>query len=325
VNRTLKQQNDHRRTLACLRSHFLVGRAGLEPATFCASGSFLALNGEINLDWTDFREWVKSRYAKSYAPTVYCYAKRFSRLLYGNLAELERMSRSKKGAILRALTALSKYLGVYGQFKYRMKSYGLKWESQSSFESFLRILKDDLKSGVLEWVKKCLSVFDRSYATFVEFVLISGLRKTEAIEAFNLIVNLSKKEKLSEYYNSDFNSLEHFRYPKKFIRGSKNVFFSFIPEFFLNRIVECGTISASGYKRRRMRHGLSSRLKDLRDYYASFMLKHGLLREEIDLIQGRIGKSIFMKHYFSPTIEDLKNRVLKAVNKMIKTELQKLI
>jgi len=125
---------------------------------------------------------------------------------------------------------------------------------------------------------------------------------------------------LDEYYNGNLESLEHFRYPERFIRGSKNVFFSFIPEAFLNRIVECSaTISDSGLKRRRMRYAIRhSRLKDLRDYHATFLLHHGLLREEIDLIQGRVGKSMFMRHYFSPAIEDLKNRTLKAVEQMQK-------
>jgi len=125
---------------------------------------------------------------------------------------------------------------------------------------------------------------------------------------------------LDEYYNRSLESLEHFRYPERFIRGSKNVFFSFIPEAFLNRIVECNaTISDSSLKRRRMRYAIRhSRLKDLRDYHATFMLHHGLLREEIDLIQGRVDKSMFMRHYFSPAIEDLKNRTLKAVDQIQK-------
>jgi hypothetical protein len=37
----------------------LVSWAGFEPATFCASGSFWALNGEINVDWVAFREWLR--------------------------------------------------------------------------------------------------------------------------------------------------------------------------------------------------------------------------------------------------------------------------
>jgi hypothetical protein len=53
------------------------------------------------------------------------------------------------------------------------------------------------------------------------------------------------------------------------------------------------------------------------------MLNHGLLREEIDLIQGRIGKSLFIKHYFSPAINDLKNRTLSANQRIISELRQK--
>ncbi|MCD6529823.1 hypothetical protein J7L06_06010 [Candidatus Bathyarchaeota archaeon] len=269
------------------------------------------------LDWDGFREWLKAKYSKKYAWTVHRYAKRYFYMFQGNLGEVETFGRAKRRIVLSSLIALSKYLGVYEAFKRRMKNYGLKWESQSSFESFMRILRES-KSDVLGWVKRCLEAFDKPYAMFVKFALISGLRKTEAIEAFNLAVKLGKAGSLSEYYNRELQTLEHFRYPEKFIRGSKNVFFSIIPSGFLASMVECGTVSDSGYKRRLKKAGLPSRIKDLRDYYATFMLQHGLFKEEVDLIQGRIGKTIFMKHYFSPSIRDLCDRTLKAVRKILR-------
>jgi hypothetical protein len=61
---------------------------------------------------------------------------------------------------------------------------------------------------------------------------------------------------------------------------------------------------------------LNMRLKELRDYYATFMVHNGLIREEVDLLQGRVGKSIFMQHYFSPNIEDLRARALTAVDRI---------
>lgn len=39
---------------------------------------------------------------------------------------------------------------------------------------------------------------------------------------------------------------------------------------------------------------------------------HACIREEVYLLQGRVGKSIFMHHYFSPNIMELKDKVLKA-------------
>ena len=57
----------------------------------------------------------------------------------------------------------------------------------------------------------------------------------------------------------------------------------------------------------------------LRSYFATFMIKNGLIKEEVDILQGRVGTSIFMRHYFSPQIYELRNRVLRAVGKMRKT------
>ncbi|MCD6529977.1 hypothetical protein J7L06_06800, partial [Candidatus Bathyarchaeota archaeon] len=60
------------------------------------SGGFLLPPASI--DWEVFRRWVKSRYAKSYAPTVYCYARKYHGLLCGDLSKLGSFSKSKRGA-----------------------------------------------------------------------------------------------------------------------------------------------------------------------------------------------------------------------------------
>jgi len=212
--------------------------------------------------------------------------------------------------------ALSKYSGVYAQFKQRMKDYGLKWEGYDNFDSFLRILQNK-NPDTLEWVKKCLGFFDETYKTFVLFALISGMRRSEVINSFNLIIVLGKQGKLSDYYNDELQALEHFRYRKLFLRGKKNVFFSFIPKEFVNKISQCSKVSISTLKRRRLKHGLSAQFQGVREYYATFMLQHKLLQQEVDILQGRIGRSMFMKHYFSPDIKDLRDRTRNAVQQML--------
>jgi intergrase/recombinase len=268
------------------------------------------------LNWQIFRQWVKSKYAKSYAPSVYCYAFKFHGLLNGNLAELEAFGKSKRGTILRALVALSKYLGVYPQFKQRMKEYGLKWEGYDGFDSVVRMMKDK-SFDTLKWVKNCISVFDKTYRTLVLFALISGMRRSEVINSFNLIIKLGRQVKLGEYYNDEMHILEHFKYKQTFLRGKKNVYFSFIPKDFINKIPQCKTVSISGFKRRKTKNGFSSQFHAIRDYYATFMIQHGLLQQEVDVLQGRIGRSMFMKHYFSPDLKDLENRTLNAVQQML--------
>ena len=64
------------------------------------------------------------------------------------------------------------------------------------------------------------------------------------------------------------------------------------------------------------KHKMKCRLQHLRHYSATMMIQNGLLREEADLLQGRIGKTVFTQHYFSPNIENLKNRSLKIIQKI---------
>ena len=123
--------------------------------------------------------------------------------------------------------------------------------------------------------------------------------------------------RLSEYYNEELQMLEHFRYKGIFIRGKKNVFFSFVPKEFVDTILRCRTVSASSFKRRTIWHGFSSVFQGLRDYFTTFMVHHGLLQQEVDLLQGRIGRTLFMKHYFSPEIGVSKAKTLSAIQHML--------
>jgi intergrase/recombinase len=237
-------------------------------------------------------------------------------MVNGSLAELNSFSKAKKRTVLASLIALAKYIGGYEAFKEKMRNYGVRWEGRNAIESFLRILNDD-SNNVLDWVKTCVSEFDASYATLVKFILITGLRKGEAINAFNLAIRLSRAGRLDEVYNAELETLELYKFPKVFLRRSKNAFFSFVPAVFINELVQSRTISETGLKRRLERRHMQSRLKALRHYHATFMVRNGLLREEADLLQGRINQSIFMRHYFSPSINELRQRAIAVVQRLL--------
>jgi len=269
---------------------------------------------EQSLDWDSFKKWLDAKYSKSWSADVFRMAKKHSALLNGNLRELDSLSKSNRSNALKALIALSRYLGCYRQFKSRISDYGLKWETQNSMEAFLRIM--NTKTDLMDWVGRCLTSLDESESTFIRFAMVSGLRKGEAINSFNLIVDLSQKGIILGYLNAESGALEHFRFEKTFIRGSKNVFFSFLPPDLIEWVAKCRPISYPKLRKDLKKHGLNIRINELRDNYATFMIHHGLIREEVDLLQGRVGRSIFMRHYFSPAINDLKDRVLRACSEL---------
>ena len=91
-----------------------------------------------------------------------------------------------------------------------------------------------------------------------------------------------------------------------------------IPKDLVKQIVECEPITYDVIGKRLTRRGIKTRINELRDYYATFMVRHGLIKEEVDLLQGRITKSIFVRHYWSPAIKELKQRVFTALQELEK-------
>jgi intergrase/recombinase len=293
---------------------------GHEPPKQLANETAFTLPGEcsaVNLqdvDWPGFKEWCYSRYAKGWSAAVFRYAREYHELLSGDLSKLETLSKAKRKNVLSSLTALAKYLGIYESFKTKMKNYGVKWATRKSVDSVVRIL--EAKDDVLDWAKTATERLENSYATLVKLAAASGLRKTESIDAFNLAVKLQNAGKLGDYYHPELQALEHFKHPETFIRDTKNVFFSFVPKHLITEVTAGHPISHTTLRRKLKKHDLPLRFAELRDYFATFMVHNGVIQQEVDLLQGRIGRSIFMRHYFSPDIENLRDRVLAAIAKL---------
>jgi hypothetical protein len=129
---------------------------------------------------------------------------------------------------LKALFCASKYLGFYEEYKTKLKSYGIKWSNEdTSFNGFLAIFNH--KHDTLpDWIKQIPPHLNESEKLFVKFLSVTGLRKSEGLTSFNMIIRLNNEGKLSEYYNSELNVLEHFKYGKVFLRGTKNCYISFV-------------------------------------------------------------------------------------------------
>ena len=138
----------------------------------------------------------------------------------------------------------------------------------------------------------------------------------EAVESYNLIINLSSNGKLNQYYDVQNETLEHFRFKERFIRKNKKVLISFVPEQLIELVCRERKVTfwqiCNSVKRKRLR----LRFGDIREYYATFMTKF-LSQPEIDFLQGRASGSVFMSNYFNPAlIGDLRNRVFKAIREI---------
>jgi len=263
-----------------------------------------------------FKAYLLGKYHnRTWALELFRNARRYQDLM-SNLSMLDSFSKSKKYHVLQSLIALSKYLGCYEEFKVQIKTHGIKWRKASSLEAFLRI-RNNSNSSILGWLRQVSEVLGEDSATFLEFALISGLRITESIESFNLVIKLSREHRLEEYFNENLNTLEHFAFPKIFLRTTKNAFVTIVSRQLIEKISHCEPITYSSVKMKLQRKHLPMRFDELRDYFGSFMVQHGnLIREEVDLLQGRIGESIFTRHYFSPSFQELRDRTMKAIENL---------
>ncbi len=186
-------------------------------------------SAQFNIDWVDFKEWLSHRYAKSHAPSILSYCKRYSHIVFGAIRDVDRLSPKSKNNVVKALIVLSKYLGIHDQFKASLKNYGVKLFSADAFSSFLRVYNNS-NSDLMKWVQETSAALRPSEKLYLQFLRVSGLRKEEGIISFNKIIELSKRGALGEYYNEERSLLEHFKYKEQFLEEQKTCTSQFCPD-----------------------------------------------------------------------------------------------
>jgi intergrase/recombinase len=196
-----------------------------------------------------------------------------------------------------------------------LKLHGITRYKPDAIQSFTRIFNSEAHNGLGEWCRQANAVLDESEKLYLRFVLLSGVRAMEGIKSFNLIVDLGSSYN-KKYYNEKTLFLEHFRYPKLFLRNSKNLYVSAVPRDILNQISQASVVSYNAIDKKLNKVNLSMRVKQLRSFYATKMREQGLLSEQIDLMQGRVGKSIFLHHYFKADPLLLSKKVLELLPKL---------
>jgi len=159
------------------------------------------------------------------------------------------------------LIAFSKFHGFYLEFKQKIKAYGIKWSQSTSVDSFFRILRTQ-NNNALQWYRDATKVLDSDSSACLKFTLLSGLRRTEAMNSFNLLIRLHRNNKLDEYYNEGI--LEHFRYRDLFLRNTKNVFISMIPKELITEVAEHNYVTYDMVRKKLYRRHMPTRINELR-------------------------------------------------------------
>ena len=236
-----------------------------------------------------------------------CYAKRHYHVLEsGNIGQLNALPSTIRANAIKSLITVSKYIGCYEQFKAAVKSYGIKNAQPDALAVFVRIYSNT-NNNLDEWFAKVKPILTPEENLLLKFLRLTGLRCSEGIASFNLIIELLEQGKLPEYINADTGILEHFRYKSQFLRGTKNAFISIVPEALIGIISGSRPVTYAAITKKLQKQKIQSRISELRDFYGTFMIRHGLVAQEADLLCGRIPPSIFVRHYFSLVIKELRS------------------
>jgi hypothetical protein len=279
----------------------------------CQDGVHCGESKSDNIDWVSFKTWVAKEYRPKTAHDRFSYAKQYSScLLEKDLKPLLELSQDKRSHVMKALSSLSKFLGIYDQFMALIKNYGLKWSVRSDDLIIARFTKSVDPDEIFNWIKQ-VKASCPTFRDFMDLIATTGLRYEEAIESYNLIIKLSKENKLKQYYDNEREILEHFRFKDIFLRKTKKVFISFVPTELIQRISQAKPLSV-GYVQNKVKRKIGKlRFGDIRELHGTLLTKH-LSEVEINFLHGRVSSSVFMRNYFNPAwIKDLKERTFKAV------------
>jgi hypothetical protein len=267
-------------------------------------------NIDLNINLTEYREFLLSKFSRSYALQLFNNGIKYFSFLESPQG-ISALPVSVRGNVLKAMVNLAKYTGIYEEYKIKLKNYGVKWINRDdAFNSFLRIVNNQ-HNNLGEWYKATQNILRDNEKLWLRFNLLTGLRKQESIHAFNLIIKLAKEGNLSAYFNESLGILEHFKYADLFLRQTKKVYISIVNKGLIYEICNSQPVSYSAIRKRLARNKLNLRIKELRSYFATYLRKKGIISEYIDLLQGRIPKSVFARHYLK--VDDVKELVAQVL------------
>jgi intergrase/recombinase len=96
--------------------------------------------------------------------------------------------------------------------------------------------------------------------------------------------------------------LQHVKYPEIFIRKTKKAYISIVNESIIQIAIEtrqCNYNSMRCYLKRRK---IPFNFNYCRKIFATYMRMQGIEQEVIDLLQGRLPKSIFLRYHYRPDL-----------------------
>jgi hypothetical protein len=208
--------------------------------------------------------------------------------------EILALTNDKRIHVMKSLAVLSKFIGCYDKWKEIKDRYRLSWSNEDSLAYFNNIFYNGAGyRTMIAWLKGTYSKLPQEYGNCLIYCLLTGLRPDEACKSIFLI-----HTDLENYLNRDTMTLEHFKYPGIFLRRTKKAYVSILTDKILEIAMESGCFSYNAIRMKIRKTKTEMKMAYSRKIFATDLRMNGIEQETIDLLQGRIPKSVFARHYF---------------------------
>ena len=216
-----------------------------------------------------------------------------------SIGELLTFSPNKRLHIMKALSSLSKFSVRHDLWKQIIKKYNLLWSTgDDSLSIFNKIVNETSYSDMLKWIKDVILEIPKPQGNLFNFNTLTGLRPIEVSNSIHLI-----HSNLDDYWNKDKGLLEHYKFPNEFIRRTKKVFISIVDKPLIELAKNCPmNVSYNALKLMLKRKVLDMNMYFCRKVFSTYLRDEGVAPEIIDLLQGRISSSVFVRHYYRPDV-----------------------
>jgi hypothetical protein len=248
--------------------------------------------------WVLFRKYLQGFNGPKTISSRLSYAKRYYCLLTnGNFNNLHGLTKDIRNHVMKALAALSKYLGIYDKWKGIVERYSLKWSSGfNGLDAFKKIISSDkdleslIKAVTNTIGNKVIPIGNRN---LIIYTLITGLRAAESIESVKLLKDESLR---SRYLSAEQPVMKHYEFPDIFIRSTKKAYISIVNKEIIELAMSCSNVNVNNFRSFFTKRKIPLNMNYCRKIYATYLRSRGIESEIVDLLQGRIPQSVFLRH-----------------------------
>jgi intergrase/recombinase len=163
--------------------------------------------------------------------------------------------------------------------------------------------------AMINWVKQAHYLAPK-YRHVLRYAYLTGLRPEEVFMSLRLSND-------GNYYNKEKGILEHYRHPDLFIRQKKKAYVSVMTEELSQlRAINTNGLSYNALRLTMRRNHTPMNMQYCRRIFGTYLRQQGIETELIDLLQGRLPKTVFLRFYNRPNFKDECEKVRNCLIKL---------